>query len=129
MTRARPRADDAIQVAKGMVGDCPDAAFLVARDGTILAWNSPASELFGIATWQASAHRCAGVVQGCSAAGEPVCRAGCPLLTGRKAAPSSAPMRVRFGGLKGGRSVRVHHLPIRDAQLGTTIAVLHLVDA
>jgi len=128
MTRARLQTDDLMQLAIGIVGDCPDAAFLVATDGTIVAWNTPASELFGIATWDASAHNCGAIVHGFSQSGEPICRAGCPLLTGREPAPPSTAMRVRSGLLDSVRAVNVHHLPIRDAMLGTTIAVLHLVD-
>jgi PAS domain-containing protein len=129
MTGARLLPDDRLQAAIDIVGDCPDAAFLVARGGTIVAWNRAASELFGIPAWDASARNCAAVVQGCSPAGEPVCRAGCPLLTDVARAPRSVAMRVRCGGLGAGRTVSVHHLPVRDARLGTTIAVLHLVDA
>jgi PAS domain-containing protein len=128
MTRARLRPDDRLEVAIGIVGDCPDAAFLVARQGTILAWNAAASELFGIPAWDASARNCAVVVQGCSPALVPICRAGCPLLTDTEPVPRSAAMRVRCGSLARGRPVSMQHLPIRDPLLGTTIAVLHLVE-
>jgi hypothetical protein len=129
MTRSRLLPDDRLPVAIDIVGDCPDAAFLVAREGTIVAWNTAASELFGIPVWDASARNCAVVVQGRSPAGAPVCRAGCPLLNDGAQAPRSVAMRVRGGGLGPGRPVNVHHLPVRDSRLGTTIAVLHLVDA
>jgi hypothetical protein len=129
MTRAGLRPDDGMQAAIGMVGDCPDAAFLVDRDGTIIAWNTAASELFGRPAWEASAHTCAAIVKGCSPAGSPLCRAGCPLLTDKGPAPRSAVMRIRNGGLGPGRSVQVHHLPIRDPRLGTTIAMLHVIDS
>jgi hypothetical protein len=51
MTRSRLLPDDRLQVAIDVVGDCPDAAFLVAREETIVAWNTAASELFGILVW------------------------------------------------------------------------------
>lgn len=128
MPRDRLRPDDRLQVAIDIVGDCSDAAFLVDRQGTIVAWNAAASELFGIAAWDASARSCAAVVQGCSPSAEPICRAGCHLLRDAGAASRSTEMRVTCGSLGRSRPVNVQHLPIRDPGLGTTIAVLHLVE-
>jgi hypothetical protein len=128
MTKAGLRPDDRMRVAIGIVGDCSDAAFLVAGEGTIVAWNTAASELFGIAAWDASARSCAVVVNGCSASGEAICRTGCPLLKGATPAPASTAMRIRRGRLGPERSIHVHHLPIKDPERGTTIAMLHLVD-
>lgn len=129
MIKAGLRPDDLIQVAIGIVGDCPDAAFLVAGEGTIIAWNTAASELFGIAAWDASARNCAVVVQGCSVSGETICRAGCPLLIGSTCAPRAVAMRIPSGRIAPRRTVQVHHLPIKDQERDTTIAMLHLVDA
>jgi hypothetical protein len=128
MTSARLRPDDYLQVAKGIVGDCSDAAFLADGQGTIVAWNTAASELFGIVAWDASARNCAAVVQGCSPAGVPICQARCPLLRDAGRVPRSMGMRVPSGSLGRSRPVNVQHLPIRDPRLGTTIAVLHLVE-
>jgi PAS domain-containing protein len=128
MTRTRGLAEDLIQTAAGFVGDCPDAAFLVAQDGTIVAWNSPATDLFGIPPWEASAHNCATVICGRSADGAPLCRIGCPLLAGAEPVPGPVAMRVRCGGLGSGRAVHVQHVPIKDLRRGTTIAMVHLVD-
>jgi hypothetical protein len=128
MTRGRAQADDLIQLAVGIVGDCPEAAFLVATDGTILAWNSRATEVLGIPAWEASARSCAKVVCGHSADGAPICTAGCPLLTGAVAVPQALAMRVRSGGPGSSRAVHVQHLPIKDPRLGTTLAMLHLID-
>jgi hypothetical protein len=128
MTRGRARADDPIQLAVGIVGDCPDAAFLVATDGAILAWNSRATEVFGVPAWEASAHNCAAVVCGHTADGVPVCKWGCPLLSGAEPAPGAVAMRVRSGSLGSDRAVLVQHLPVKDPRRGTTIAMIHLVD-
>jgi hypothetical protein len=117
-----------VQLAIGVVGDCAGAAFLVARDGTIVAWNSRATEVFGIPAWGASAHNCAAVVCGHTADGVPVCKRACPLLSGAEPAPGAVAMRVRSGGLGSDRAVLVQHVPIKDPRRGTTIAMLHLVD-
>jgi hypothetical protein len=128
MTRTRVPAEDLIQAAADFVGDCPDAAFLVARDGTIVAWNPPASYLLGIPAWVASARNCADVIRGRAADGAPLCRIGCPLLAGAEPFPGPVAMRVSGGGLGSGRPVRVQHVPIKDLQRGATVAMVHLVD-
>jgi hypothetical protein len=127
MTKSGLQPDDRMRAATGIVGDCADAASVATREGTIVAWNAAASELFGIATWDASAQSCAVVVQGCMVSGEAICRAGCPLLIGSTSAPRSVAMLIPRGRLGPGRAVHVHHLPIKDPRLGT-IAMLHLVD-
>jgi PAS domain-containing protein len=129
MTRTRVPAADLIQAAAHFVGECPDAAFLVARDGTILAWNSPATDLFGVPAWEASAHNCAEVVRGRSAEGASLCSTHCPLLTGlAEPVPGPVLMRVGCGGRGSGRAVNVQHVAIRNPLRGTTIAMVHLVD-
>jgi PAS fold len=128
MTSARLLTEDRLQVAIGIVGDCSDAAFLVDRQGTIVAWNAAACELFGIVAWDASARNCASVVRGCSPAGVPICRAGCPLLSDAGRATRSTEMQVPCGRLGRSRPVNLQHVPIRDPQAGATIAVLHLVE-
>ena len=128
MTMARLRPDAILGLAIGIVGDCSDAAYLVDGRGTIVAWNTAASELFGIAAWDASARSCAAVVQGCSPAGTPICRAGCPFLKESQPAPPSVEMRIPSGGLGRSRLVNIQHLPIRDPVSSTTIAVLHVVE-
>jgi PAS domain-containing protein len=128
MTRTRVLGEDLIQAATGFVGDCPDAAFLVARDGTIVAWNSPASDLFGIPAWEASGRNCATVICGRSADGAILCRIGCPLLAEAEPVPGPVAMHVRGGGLGSGRAVQIQHVPIKDLRRGATIAMIHLVD-
>jgi hypothetical protein len=128
MTSARLLSEDRLQVAIGIVGDCSDAAFLADGQGSVVAWNTAASELFGIVTWDASARNCAAIVQGCSPAGVPICQARCPLLRDAVRVPRSMEMRVPSGSIGRSRPVNVQHLPIRDPRLGTTIAVLHLVE-
>ena len=128
MTMARLRPDAILALAIGIVGDCSDAAYLVDGRGTIVAWNAAASELFGIAAWDASARNCAAVVQGCSRAGTPICRAGCPFLDESAPAPPSMEMRIPSGSLGRSRPVTIQHLPIRDPALGSKIAILHLVE-
>jgi hypothetical protein len=130
MTRARVLTEDLIQAAAQFVGDCPDAAFLAAGDGTIVAWNSRATDLFGIPAWVASAHNCAKVVCGRSWDGAILCRTGCPLLTGAaEPVPGPVPMRVTSGRSGSSLAVHVQHVPIKDPVAGATIAMVHLIDA
>jgi hypothetical protein len=130
MTRTRVAAEDLIQAAAHFVGDCPDAAFLVAADGTIVAWNSQATDLFGIPAWEASAHNCAKVVCGRSRDGAILCRTGCPMLTGAaEPVPGPVSMRVTCGGRGSSLAVHIQHVPIKDPLGGATIAMVHLVDA
>jgi PAS domain-containing protein len=127
MTPTRARTEDLIRAAAGFVGDCPDAAFLVAPDGTIVAWNSEATDLFGIPAWEASAHQCATVICGRAADGASLCSIDCPLLAGAEPVPGPVAMRVRCGRLGSDRAVRLQHVPIRDLRRGTTVAMVHLV--
>ncbi|HEY8761537.1 MAG TPA: PAS domain-containing protein [Candidatus Dormibacteraeota bacterium] len=129
MTRTRVPAEDLIQAAAHFVGECQDAAFLVARDGTIVAWNTRAAELFGIPAWEASAHNCAKLVRGRSADGAPLCSTNCPLLAGlAEPVPGPVPICVGYGSRGSGRAVNVQHVPIKNPLRGTTIAMVHLVD-
>ncbi|HEY8681323.1 MAG TPA: hypothetical protein VIN01_09760 [Candidatus Dormibacteraeota bacterium] len=129
MTRTRDLTEDLIRAAAGFVGDCPEAAFLVAGDGTIVAWNSQATNLFGIPAWEASAHNCAKVVCGHSAEGAALCSPACPLPAGTaEPVPGPVAMLVRCGGLGSGRAVHVRHVPIKDPQRDSTIAMVHLVE-
>ena len=129
MTRTRVPVEYLFKAAAHFVGECPDAAFLAARDGTVLAWNSAATDLFGVPAWVASAQNCANVVRGRSADGAPLCSTHCPLLAGlAEPVPGPVPIWVACGSRGSGRAVNVQHVPIKDPRRGTTIAMVHLVD-
>ena len=118
-----------LSTAAGIVGDCAEPAFLVGMDGTILAWNSAASEFFGIAAWHAAGRNCALVVRGCSLDGTAACQPNCTVLVAlaQGIAAEAMEMVARTGDLPAGRRpALVHHLPITHPDAGP-LGVLHVL--
>ena len=114
----------AVDSARSMVTGAADPAFLVDMDGKILAWNSAATELFGVAAWQASSHSCFKLMCSLRCDGEPACRADCPVLA--RIAVGSVPAATEVNLEPTSAPLLVHHLAIWDER-NRPVAVLHLI--
>lgn len=57
-----------------------EPAYAVGRDGTIVAWNTAASRIFGYSASSAVGRKCWDLLQGQDAFGNQYCCEGCPLL-------------------------------------------------
>jgi PAS domain-containing protein len=93
-------------------------------EGTLLAWNTAATELFGLPPWQASSHACFEVLRGLRRQGLAACSADCPVLAGL--ASHTVPRGADAILEPSGTPVRMHHLAVWD-ELDRPVAVLLLV--
>ena len=114
----------AVDDARSMVSGAGDPAFLVDMEGTLLAWNSAATELFGVTPWQASSHPCSEAMRNLRRKGEAACSADCPILAGLVL--GSIPAAIDVILQPTGSPLRIHHVAVWDERK-LPVAVLHLV--
>ncbi|HVA62255.1 MAG TPA: PAS and helix-turn-helix domain-containing protein [Terriglobales bacterium] len=101
-----------------------DAAFVVASDGRILAWNATAEALFGYTTVEAMRRSCHELLQGVGALGTRVCHDQCEAWKcahrGQAVPNFDLEVTVRSGQR---RWVNVSNLVYRDRRRGLTLMV------
>ena len=116
----------AVDNARSMVSGAGDPAFLVDMEGKLLAWNSAATDLFGVAPWQASSHPCSEAMRNLRRQGEAACSADCPILAGlvHGSIPAAIDVILQPTGLP----LSIHHVAVWNER-NRPVAVLHLVGA
>ncbi|MBI4491955.1 MAG: helix-turn-helix transcriptional regulator [Chloroflexi bacterium] len=120
---------ESVRALASGLADSPEPTFVVALDGTIVAWNPAAAELFDVPAWQAIGQPCQAIIAGATAQGDAVCCAACVVLR-EAAAGRSAPatdLVATLGRPARRRWLRVHVVGLKDAE-GQPQGVLHLVE-
>src|SRR5690348_11649227 len=107
---------DPLGMARAIVLDSAEPAFLVDAGGAVLAWNTAAAGFFGIAAWRASARSCREVI-GCE-----IRTSHCPLQGGR-----CEPQQLTTFALPGVEPAGLRHTPVLDGD-GDLLAMIHEVN-
>lgn len=119
--------------AASALGEHSGAAFVVALDGTVVAWNDAAATLLGIPAETAIGQKCWQVVQGLGSDGRPLCHRRCAVIDAARRGVTDlfvdalVPLRGpdAAGGTRARRHVVMGTMVLRDPDTTAPAAVRH----
>lgn len=119
--------------AASALGEYGGAAFVVALDGTVVAWNDAAATLLGVPVKTAIGQKCWELVQGVGPDGRPVCHPRCAVMDGARRGVAhqyvDALVPLPGSGARAGAGARRHlvmgNLILRDPVSAAPAAVRH----
>jgi len=119
--------------AASALGESTGAAFVIALDGTVVAWNDGAATLLGIPAEIALGQKCWQLVQGLGSDGRPVCHRYCAVIDGARRGVAElfvdvlVPLRGPddAGGARARRHLVMGSMVLRDPDTTAPVAVRH----
>ncbi len=126
-------AIDRARRAASALGESGGAAFVVALDGTVVAWNDAAAALLGIPAETAIGQKCWELVRGVGPDGRPVCHSRCAVMDGARRGVAhhyvDALVPLRGSDARAGAGARRHlvmdGMILRDPASAAPAAVRH----